>query len=160
MVFPGGVVVIVALAFTLGTGLFLSLVACFMGETGWPMMSLGLNLAAVLILFVGGLAERVADDTPSFLQSTTEDNWYDFGWYVFGVLVFSAFACPLLLAETRIVSMRVSWVSTISSWMTAATVLLVSILYLKIRMREEGKLGDDSGSYGDDDDEDDNDKDN
>ena len=155
MVLSGGLVAIIVVAFTLGTGLFATVVACFGGETGWPAFTLFLNLFAVFIVFGCGLAERIADETPSYLQTNdiTTDNWYDFGWFVVGSLVFSSFACPLVLAHNRIVGMKISWASSLGAWMSTTTVLLVSVLFLKDKMRKEGKLGNGEEEEEDDDDD-------
>ena len=158
MVLPGGVAVILTVSITLGVGLIFSGAACLTGESALPLVTLGISILATVPLFCCGLLTTAMDETPAYLNSTSveEDNCMDLGWFIFGGLLFSAFACPMLFASNRILSMTVSWLSTISVWCTLATVLVVALLLLKIHMREQGTGGGDGNDEGGDDDEEDN----
>ena len=109
--------------------------ACAISGTAWPFLSFVVSCLALVPLLGCGLADHLtgADGgVPSYLEpdaSEAELNWTDVGWVVFGMLLLSGFACPLVMAQARLVSMHVAWLTASSAWATE-TVVVVAVAFL------------------------------
>ena len=125
------IAVIILLALFLASGLFLTAFACVNGETVWPLMTLVMTTFLLVFFFGCGLAETLDEVSSGHSGDQGREECIALGWFVFGAVLCAAVSLPLLLAQTRIVPMTISWESCIGSWSFAAAIALACILSMK-----------------------------
>lgn len=130
------ILILIALAFCASTGIMATMLACFNGETAWPLLSFFVTLSPLVPLLCCGLGAAAMDDTPSYLRGGGDDDdaeemQLSLAAFLFGAFLLSGFACPLILAQARVVSIHITWISCIGSWSTAVVVAVSAIFIMK-----------------------------
>ena len=123
------IAILLTLSLLTGLGLCLMMVACAVSHSAWPLLAFCVSCSALVPLLGCGLADRLtgADGgVPDYLQADASEadlDWTDVGWVVFGMLLLSGFACPLVMAQARLVTINVAWITACSAWATEAVVV-------------------------------------
>lgn len=126
------IAILMTLSTLVATSVFSMFLACALSGTGWPFLCFCVSLSALVPLLGCGLGEQLFRDGDSSALYTSgfdqdplaEARWTDLGWVVFGVLLLSGFACPLVMAQGRLISIGVAWATAVSSWATAAFIVI------------------------------------
>ncbi len=126
------IAIMLLLAFFTAGGVFLTMAACFTGQTVWPLASVMLSVMALLPLCTCGLDANNMD-MPSVLQDADDKRLgaVEVGWMLCGVFLTGAWSCPLILARHGVLSMRISWLTSLGTWSLIGTIALGITLLLK-----------------------------
>jgi hypothetical protein len=127
--------VMLMLAFFCAAGVFMTMAACFTGQTVWPLVSPLLAIAALLPIC--GCDLVTLDDTgdmPSVLADTRDQRKAarsDVGWFLCGIWLTCAWICPLLLARHAVFDMRIAWFASIGTWGLIGTASGAIVFFVK-----------------------------
>ncbi len=132
--------VMLLLAFFFAGGAFMTMAACFTGQTVWPLVPL-LLAAAALLPICGFDLLSMDNDMPAALQDDDKGlGRGDFGWFLCGIWLTFAWSCPLVLARHSVLSMRISWFTSIGTWGLIGTVAGLLVFFIKGRSSSDSSV--------------------
>ena len=104
--------------------------------------ALPLLLAAAALLPICGFDLLSMDnDMPAALQDDDKGlGRGDFGWFLCGIWLTFAWSCPLVLARHSVLSMRISWFTSIGTWGLIGTVAGLLVFFIKGRSSSDSSV--------------------
>jgi hypothetical protein len=131
------VLIILGLAFFTACGVCLTTAACFNGQSIVPLCSTLMGFMALTTACSCDLLHDAGSDMPAALMDYDSGGGggaasrSDVGWLLCGIFITAAWSLPLVLARHGVLTMRVSWLSSLGTWSLVGTLGLGLLLQKK-----------------------------